>query len=708
MPIHTSLDPRTSTPTRRRPIRRRPPASRIRLESLEDRCLLSFSPAALYSAGASPRAVGVGDFNGDGRLDLAVANTLSDTAGVLPGNANGTFQPALSAATGVGPRSVAVGDFNGDGKLDLVTANAHDLSVLLGRGDGTFQAPGTVDIGSDPASVAVGDFNGDGKLDLGVTSNVNIFLGTGYASYYATGESRANVLLGTGTGAFPTLSTTSLGSGQSHTSATVADFNGDHKPDFATVDTDSGTARVLLGDGQGNLLAPRDFPIGTYPLSASAGDVNGDGRLDLVTANFVDNNISVLLGDGAGGFAAARNYAVGSLPQSVVLADFNHDNRLDIAAAYSGANDNGVSVLLGAGNGAFSPPLNFAAGTIPWAVAAGDFNGDNWPDAATANPNPNNVSVLLNTRDWSAAPQASSLALSGFPSATTAGQAGSFTVRARNADGTTATGYTGTVHFTSSDGQAGLPADYTFTAADAGLHMFTNGDRLRTAGSQTVAATDTITASVTGNASVVVSPAAARTMTVAGFPSPTTAGVAGTFTVSLKDPYGNIARGYTGTVRFTSSDGKAALPSNYTFTAADAGVHTFRATLKTAGTQSITAKDTANVALSGSEGSITVRPAAARKFLISAPDGVRSGVAFGLTLTVQDGYGNAVTGYTGTIRFTSTDGRASLPANYTFTGANMGVHTFTGLVLRKKCMQKITLADTRTGSLSGGVTESVL
>src|SRR5438105_2035209 len=136
MPLFLAFKTRTSTPTRRRPVRRRPPASRLCLESLEARCLLSFSPAALYSAGASPR------------------------------------------------------------------------------------------------SVAVGDFNGDGKLDLGVTSNVNIFLGGTYANYYATGESRANVLLGTGTGAFPTLSTTSLGSGQSHTSATVADFNGDHNQDF--------------------------------------------------------------------------------------------------------------------------------------------------------------------------------------------------------------------------------------------------------------------------------------------------------------------------------------------------------------------------------------------------------------------------------------------------------------------------------------------
>jgi len=130
--------------------------------------------------------------------------------------------------------------------------------------------------------------------------------------------------------------------------------------------------------------------------------------------------------------------------------------------------------------------------------------------------------------------------------------------------------------------------------------------------------------------------------------------------------------------------------------------------LKTAGTQSITAKDTATVALSGSEGGITVNPAAASQFLISAPASVRSGKAFSLTITVQDAYGNVVTGYTGTIHFTSTDSTASLPANYTFTAADKGVHTFTGLVLRKKGNQTITITDTLNSSLTGSVVENVL
>ena len=157
-----------------------------------------------------------------------------------------------------------------------------------------------------------------------------------------------------------------------------------------------------------------------------------------------------------------------------------------------------------------------------------------------------------------------------------------------------ATGYTGTVAFASSDSQAGLPANYTFVAADDGTHTFSA--TLKTAGTQYIKATDTMTSSITGTQSgIVVQPAGAASLTVTGFPTPDTAGVADNFTVTAYDPYGNIATGYTGTVQFTSADSQAVLPANYTFVATDDGTHTFSATLKTAGTQYITATDTLNV-----------------------------------------------------------------------------------------------------------------
>src|SRR5438105_10652828 len=135
MSIHPTFRSITSTLTRRRPTRRRPPVSRLCLESLEERCLLSFSPAVNYPVGDHPQAVVKGDFNGDGRLDLAVANVNFSNVSVLLGSAGGTFQAALNFATGLYPSSVAVGDFNKDGKLDLATGNQLDVSVLLGNGN---------------------------------------------------------------------------------------------------------------------------------------------------------------------------------------------------------------------------------------------------------------------------------------------------------------------------------------------------------------------------------------------------------------------------------------------------------------------------------------------------------------------------------------------------------------------------------------------
>ena len=127
----------------------KPPGRKLSVELLDDRILPSFATPVNYAAGDNPQAVVTGDFNGDGKLDLAVANYYGSTVSVLRGNGYGTFQPALSSATGSYPLSLAVGDFNGDGKADVATANSYDVSVLLGNGDGTFGAPAGIGIGSN-------------------------------------------------------------------------------------------------------------------------------------------------------------------------------------------------------------------------------------------------------------------------------------------------------------------------------------------------------------------------------------------------------------------------------------------------------------------------------------------------------------------------------------------------------------------------------
>lgn len=206
-----------------------------------------------------------------------------------------------------------------------------------------------------------------------------------------------------------------------------------------------------------------------------------------------------------------------------------------------------------------------------------------------------------------------------------------------------------------------------------------------------------------------ISVASSPSFAVAGYPSPTTAGVAQTFTVTALNADGTVNTGYTGTVHFTSTDARAVLPADYTFTSADAGSHAFTVTLKTAGTQSVTATDTVTGSLTAAASGIVVHPAAAAKFVLSAPASVTNGVAFSLTLTVEDAYGNVVTGYTGKVHFRSSDGTATLPANYTFTAADAGVHTFTNkAILRKKGKQTITVTDTLNSALTATVTINVV
>jgi N-acetylneuraminic acid mutarotase len=185
-------------------------------------------------------------------------------------------------------------------------------------------------------------------------------------------------------------------------------------------------------------------------------------------------------------------------------------------------------------------------------------------------------------------------------------------------------------------------------------------------------------------------------------PASATAGAAFSFTVTAKDNSGNTASGYTGTVHFSSSDIKAGLPGDYTFTngpGLDNGVHTFSATLKTAGLQSLTAADSAN-ALSG-QTSIQVSAAAATRFVLSGPTSVAANTLFSITVTALDAYGNVATGYRGTVHITDSSGGSTLPANYTFTASDNGVHTFNGLKLKQKGKHTITVVDTHDGSILG-------
>jgi dienelactone hydrolase len=235
--------------------------------------------------------------------------------------------------------------------------------------------------------------------------------------------------------------------------------------------------------------------------------------------------------------------------------------------------------------------------------------------------------------------------------------------------------YRGTVHFQSTDAAATLPADSTFTAADHGSH--TISVTLRTAGSRTVTATAGGRPPIVGSVTLLVHPAVASHFEVR-VPATTTAGAPFSMTITARDPFNNVATGYRGIVAFSSSDGQATLPSNYGFTAADSGMHTFSATLRTAGTQSLTATDTVTASITGTQAGILVTAAAADHFDIAAPDSSVAGQSFDVTVTARDPYGNVDVHYLGTVTFTSADAAASLPADYAFTAGDSGVHTFSG------------------------------
>ena len=325
---------------------------------------------------AATMVLAVGDFNGDGKADIATFDEIAGTVGILLGDGAGNFQLASSTFVikSFIADAAATGDFNGDGNLDLAYPAGVNVSVLLGKGDGTFQTPVSYPVGDSTSALAVGDFNGDGKPDI-VTANR---------------ASGVKILLGNGDGTFQPAVTysTSLETGpgiQQATFVVVGDFNGDGKPDLAT---SSGSAAValLLGNGDGSFQLPTTIPIPNPTFKLISGDFNGDGKTDLVT-----DDASVLLGKGDGTFQPPVTYGPG--PRPMISGDFNGDGNTDLffTAEFT------ATILFGKGDGTFQPPVNYALGTPPTTFAVGDFNGDGRTDLAAGNSNTTQVNLLLGT-----------------------------------------------------------------------------------------------------------------------------------------------------------------------------------------------------------------------------------------------------------------------------------------------------------------------
>lgn len=426
----------------------------------------AFLAPVAYPVGRAPSSVAVADFNGDGKLDLAVAKSYLGTVSILLGNGDGTFRPALqylAAEAGVvvagdlngdgapdlilaspiggdvlvllnngdgtfqspvrysvhGAVGVVLGDFNGDGKIDLVvpergSRRGGDVSILLGNGDGTFQLPVRYSVPYQPASLAVGDFNGDHKLDAAI------------AAADSTGASQVLILLGNGDGTLQPAVVQAIG-GYSPESMVAADFNGDGKADLAVGSRVSNSLSVLLTNTSGTFDPPINYPAASA-YSLAVADFNGDGKLDLaaVSATLAGHGINysgevtVLFGNGRGAFQRPPSYAVGDFPFSVAAGDFNGDGKLDLAVANETAHGT-VSILSGNGDGTFQPQVTYPAGAYPVSLVVADFNGDGKIDLAVANfDSSNTVSVLLGNGDGTLQPPLATV-LSAEPSSIATG-----------------------------------------------------------------------------------------------------------------------------------------------------------------------------------------------------------------------------------------------------------------------------------------------
>lgn len=337
-----------------------------------------FLPAINSAVSSLPFAVVTGDFNSDGKQDIATANYGLNNISVRLGNGTGGFSNAGNFPTGTGPQSIAIGDFNGDGKPDLATANFLDnsISVLTGNGAGGFNLQANIPGGNYPYAIAAGDFNNDGWPDL---ATVNY------------GSNSIAIRLGNGTGNFGVVVNVAVGAGPR--AIVIADFNADGHADLATANFIANNITVKFGDGTGDFTGTINLPAGTGPHSITNADFNNDGFQDLAVSNYSSNNISIKLGNGTGSFSSMPLVYTGNSPRTLITGDFNGDNKQDIAVVNTG--DNTVIVKRGDGLGGFAANAPEATDNNPYSLAAGDFNADGKQDIAVANAGNASVSVLL-------------------------------------------------------------------------------------------------------------------------------------------------------------------------------------------------------------------------------------------------------------------------------------------------------------------------
>ncbi len=362
-------------------------------------CAIQWNNTLTSEAGTRPYALGAGDFDGDGKQDLAVASYTFNNVSILIGIGNGTFVPPAANqiySFGTNPGDLVVGDFNTDNNLDfaVVCRNAEGVFIFLGNGNGTFQQPPLVfhtSFGSN--SIAEGDFNRDGRTDLAVVSDN----GT---------NSVVSILMGHNDNPSTLFDGTQQTSIVSRAFAlAVGDFNHDQKPDLAVLRNENGSrVSILSGNGLGFFVQSFEYFVATnFSYAIGAGDFNSDGNSDLAVANKDNGTVTVLLSDGASGSlkASAAYFTGGVNPgwdsSGLVVDDIDEDGNLDIIVANYLSNS--IKIFRGTGGGTFLNGGLLAVGTAPASIIVAKLDGDQKKDIATANtnnPDLTKVSVKIN------------------------------------------------------------------------------------------------------------------------------------------------------------------------------------------------------------------------------------------------------------------------------------------------------------------------
>lgn len=316
----------------------------VRLK-LNDGCG-SYSPLRVFPmpSGSQPSANEGADFDGDGRIDLAVGNQNAGSTAVFINDGAGGYRPPTVMPIGGSVHGLALLDADSDGHIDIVATNRSSIALQLNNGDGTFAAPTLLEAGDGEWSLQVGDANNDGKPDLFCGLNVG---------------QQVAVLIGDGTGGFR--QSTSVPCGGFPWQMALGDLDGDGNLDCVICNQSTASAGILFGDGAGGLLPVVSYPAGIFPISVDVGDVEGDGDLDIVTSNFTSGNATLLLNDGNGVFGAPTSLPAAIAGSCAVLVDYDRDGDTDIIVADELADQGFVYRQQGPNVPAAQPPTCGAA-----------------------------------------------------------------------------------------------------------------------------------------------------------------------------------------------------------------------------------------------------------------------------------------------------------------------------------------------------------